>query len=138
MSSPEFIALEALQALLRGMEGDLPADALASVQITRSRLDGASSDFARGLVVIELPSQYGTLVVRSGWEARRQPLPAHDWYVLPVADAKGEGVSTTLPVFDEDALCPAAGDELAQLAWDFCSYLDLPPLVLPHLPKAPA
>jgi hypothetical protein len=63
MSSPEFIALEALQALLRALEGDLPADALASVEITRSRLEGAASDFARGLVVIELPSQYGTLVV---------------------------------------------------------------------------
>lgn len=136
MSTPESIELDALQAYLAGIEGQLPAGAQVEVSIGKSRLAGLSTDYAKGLITAQLASPFGFLVITSGWEAFPQARPEDGWCILPLADAAGEGVEAATPVLDDGEPCPASGESLRQLAWDFWSMLDLNEAVVPQLDVA--
>lgn len=126
MSVPEFIELEALQALLEEIEGELPEGAGVEVRVT-----GAAAVYAKGLIRATLLSPFGTLVITSGWEAFPQARPEDGWCVMPLADAAGEGIESALAVRDAGEACEPSGDDLRQLAWDFWSMLDIERHVLP-------
>lgn len=133
MSTPEPIELDALQAYLAGIEGQLPAGAQVEVSIGKSRLEGRSTDFAKGLITAQLASPFGLLAITSGWEAFPQARPEDGWCILPLADATGEGIEVHAPVVDCGEACPASGEILRQMAWDFWSVLDLDEAVLAQL-----
>lgn len=128
MSVPEFIELEALQAFLEEIEGELPEGTSVEVRVT-----GAAAVYAKGLIRATLPSPFGALVISSGWEAFPQARPEDGWFVRPLPDAAGEGIESALAVRCADEACEPSGDDLRQLAWDFWSMLDFDQHVLPMI-----
>jgi len=116
------IELSALTSYLESLHADLPADATVQVQLSCGRFNG---DFAHGLITATFDSPFGLLTIASGWEAGTQPRPEHGWYVMPRANAKGEGIEAALPIIDEGEVCEPSGELLSNAAWNFWSYLDL-------------
>lgn len=131
MSVPEFIELEALQAFLEEIEGELPEGTSVEVRVT-----GAAAVYAKGLITATLPSPFGTLVISSGWEALPQARREDGWFVIPLPDAAGEGIESALAVRCVGEACEPSGDDLRQLAWDFWSMLDFDQHVLPLIEAA--
>lgn len=127
------MALEALAAFLDGIAGTLPAGTEVTAVIGRSRFAGLDTDYAHGLIEASLPSPFGMISVTSGWEAFTQARPENGWCVVARANAKGEGVFTELAVVDGTDVCEPSGEFLSEIAWQFWSYLDFDPYVLPLL-----
>lgn len=134
MSCTTPVSIDALSAYLEGFCGDLPPTAGVEVKIVRKARRSASSAYAKGLITARWQTAWGNIAIHSGWEAQTQPDPSHGWFVMPEADAKGEGIDLEGSIVNESMTpLPPDSDQLKHLAWDFWSYQDIAALVEPLL-----
>lgn len=134
MISTTSVSIDALSAYLEGFCGDLPPQAEVEVKIVRKARRSGSCVYAKGLITAKWQAAWGNIAIHSGWEAQTQPDPSHGWFVMPDADAKGEGIDLESSIINE-SMTPLQpdSDQLKLLAWDFWSYQDIAAHVEPLL-----